>query len=472
MSTPLHFTSARELAARLASREVSAREVMTAHLAQIARINPAINAIVAKLPDEACLALADEADAQAAAGQPLGPLYGLPIAFKDLQDAKGFPCTRGSAIYRTHMSTTDALLVERLRRAGAIAIGKTNVPEFGLGSHTYNAVYGTTRNPYDLTKSAGGSSGGAGAALAAGLLPIADGSDLGGSLRNPANFNNVVALRPSVGLVPTAPDPFPRLGFGVNGPMARSVADVAFLLRVIAGPDPRDPGCEASDASVFGHGLDRNLRCLRVAWAPDLGGLPLDPRVRTVLDAQRATFEALGCIVEDACPDLTAADDIFLTIRRWRTAAIYGPLLALRRDMMKPELIEEIEAGAALRGSDVAGAMLRHAQLMERVRRFFDSHAVLVCAVNQVPPFDADLHWPRSVAGVPMEHYVAWMRSAYWISATFGPALSVPAGFTPEGLPVGVQIVGRFRDDLTVLQVGHAFEQATGVGRRRPSVAG
>jgi len=471
MSAPLHFASARELAARLASRDVSAREVMTAHLAQIARVNPAINAIVAKLPDEACLGLADEADAQAAAGQALGPLHGLPIAFKDLHDAKGFVCTRGSAIYRTHVSTSDALVVERLRRAGAIAIGKTNVPEFGLGSHTYNAVYGTTRNPYDLTKSAGGSSGGAGAALAAGLLPIADGSDLGGSLRNPANFNNVVALRPSVGLVPTAPDPFPRLGFGVNGPMARSVADIAFLLRVMAGPDPRDPGCEASDPSVFGHSLERNLRGLRVAWAPDLGGLPLDSRVRTVLDAQRATFEALGCIVDDACPDLTAADDIFLTIRRWRTAAIYGPLLALHRDTMKPELIQEIEAGAALRGSDVAVAMLRHAQLLERMRRFFDSHTVLVCAVNQVPPFDADLRWPTSVAGVAMEHYVAWMRSAYWISATFGPALSVPAGFTSEGLPVGMQIVGRFRDDLTVLQVGHAFEQATGVGRRRPSIA-
>jgi amidase len=469
--SPLCFASARALAGQIARREVSAREVMTAFLAQITRVNPQINAIVAKLPDEACLALADEADAQLAAGAAAGPLHGLPIAFKDLQDARGFVTTRGSRIYRDHVSPVDAVAVERLRRAGALAIGKTNVPEFGLGSHTYNEVYGTTRNPYDLTKSAGGSSGGAGAALAAGLLPIADGSDLGGSLRNPANFNNIVALRPSVGLVPTAPDPFPFLGFGVNGPMARSVDDVAFLLRVMAGPDPRDPGCDPFDPSALSGELATGMRGVRVAWAPDLGGLPLDPRVRAVLDAQRATFESLGCIVDDACPDLTAADDIFLTIRRWRTAAVYEPLMKLRRDLMKPELIEEIEAGLRLRGSDVAAAMLRHTALMERVRRFFDGHAVLVCAVNQVPPFDASLTWPAEVAGVRMEHYVAWMRTAYWISATFGPALSVPAGFTPEGLPVGVQIVGRFRDDWTVLQVGYAFEQATRVGERRPEIA-
>ncbi|HWN87362.1 MAG TPA: amidase family protein, partial [Vicinamibacterales bacterium] len=263
MVSPLCFSSARTLAARIARREVSAREVMAAHLAQIGRINPSVNAVVAKLPDETCLALADEADARQATGAPLGPLHGLPIAFKDLQDAKGLVCARGSRIYAGHVSRTDAVLVERLRNAGALGIGKTNVPEFGLGSHTYNEVYGVTRNPYDLGKSAGGSSGGAGAALATGMLPIADGSDLGGSLRNPANFNNIVALRPSVGLVPTAPDPFPRLGFGVNGPMARFVADVAFLLSAMAGADPRDPGCERSDPAVFAGDLARDLRGLR-----------------------------------------------------------------------------------------------------------------------------------------------------------------------------------------------------------------
>jgi amidase len=470
-SSPLCFASARELAAQMARGEMSARDVMAAHLDQIGRLNPQLNAIVAKLPDEACMALAAEADERQAAGEDLGPLHGLPIAFKDLQDARGFVTARGSRIFRNVVSATDAVSVERLRKAGALAIGKTNVPEFGLGSHTYNEVYGTTRNPYDLTKSAGGSSGGAGAALASGMLPIADGSDLGGSLRNPANFNNIVALRPSVGLVPTAPDPFPRLGFGVNGPMARSVDDVAFLLRVMAGPDPRDPGCEPLDPSTLAGPLERDMRGVRVAWAPDLGGLPLDPRVRAVLESRRATFESLGCVVDDACPDLTAADDIFLTIRRWRTAAVNGPLLRSHRDLMKPELIGEIEAGLRLRGRDEAAAMMRHGTLMERVRRFFDSHDVLVCAVNQVPPFDASITWPMEVAGVRMEHYVAWMRSAYWISTTFCPSLSVPGGFTADGLPVGVQIVGRFRNDWSVLQVGYAFEQATGVGSQHPSLA-
>lgn len=363
------------------------------------------------------------------------------------------------------------MLVERLRNAGAIPIGKTNVPEFGMGSHTYNKVYGTTFNPYDLTKSAGGSSGGAGAALATGMLPIADGSDLGGSLRNPGNFNNVVGMRPTVGLVPSAPNPFPLLGFSVNGPMARNVADTALLLSVMAGADSRDPGSAPSNPSVFAGALDRSFRGTRVAWCPDLGGLPLDPRVRTVLDAQRGIFEMLGCVVEEACPDLSGADSIFLTIRGFRTAAVYGPLLAKFRDQMKPEAIGEIESGLVLTSADVARAMIQHGQLLERVRRFQDTYDFMVCAVNQVPPFEATLDWPRMIDGVNMENYVAWMKSAYWITVTFRPAISVPAGFTPDGLPVGLQIVGRYRDDFGVLQIASAFEQATRVGEKRPSIA-
>jgi amidase len=464
----LCFTSAIDLVRLIRAKKISAREVMAAHLAQIGRVNPKVNAIVAKLPDDRCLALADEADRRAAKSGTLPPLRGLPIAFKDLQPAVGFPFTRGSPIYKDEMPAADSVLVERLRNAGAIPIGKTNTPEFGLGSHTYNKVYGTTFNPYDLTKSAGGSSGGAGAALATGMLPIADGSDLGGSLRNPANFNNIVALRPTVGLVPTAPTPFPLLGFSVNGPMARSVADVAFLLSVMAGPDPRDPGCDPSDPSRFAKPLDRSFRGTRVAWCPDLGGLPLDPRVRTVLDAQRKTFASLGCAVEEACPDLSGADQIFLTLRQWRTAATLGPLLATHRERLKPEAIGEIEAGLAVSGGDVARAMIQHGELMERVRRFEEKYEFTICAVNQVPPFDAALDWPKAIDGVTMENYVSWMKSAYWITTTFRPAISVPAGFTAEGLPVGVQIVGRHRDDFGVLQIGHAFEQATGFGKKRP----
>ena len=467
----LCFTNATDLARLIRTRTVSVREVMAAHLERIQHVNPRVNAIVAKLDDEQCLALADAADERTARREPLPPLHGLPIAFKDLQPAVGFPFTRGSPIFREDMPAADSVLVDRLRRAGAIPIGKTNVPEFGMGSHSYNPVYGTTRNPYDLTKSAGGSSGGAGAALAAGMLPIADGSDLGGSLRNPGNFNNVIGFRPSVGLVPTAPNPLPLLGFAVAGPMARTVADTAWLLGVMAGADPRDPGCYPSDPSVFHGALERSFRGTRVAWCPDLGALPLDRCVRAVLDAQRATFEALGCVVEDAHPDLTDADSIFLTIRGFRTAAVLGPLGATHRNELKPEAVEELESGLALTSADVARAMIQHGELLERVRRFQDTYEFIVCAVNQVPPFDAALDWPKSIEGVAMDHYVAWMKSAYWITVTFRPAISVPAGFTAEGLPVGIQIVGRFRDDFGTLQVAHAFEQATGVGARRPAIA-
>ena len=460
--------SARALAGLIRERKVSARETMQAHLARIARLNPTINAIVARLPDDRCLALADEADRRTARGETPGPLHGLPIAFKDVEAAAGFPFTRGSPIFKDVVATDDSVIVERLKRAGAIPIGKTNVPEFGMGSHTYNNVYGTTFNPYDISKSAGGSSGGAAAALATGMLPIADGSDLGGSLRNPANFNNVVALRPTVGLVPTAPAEFPLLGFLAKGPLARSVGDAAFLLSVMAGPDARDPGCYPSDPSLFLGPLDRDFRGTRVAWCPDLGGLPVDRRVRDVIRRQRSTFEALGCRVEDACPDFADADEISLTIRRWRSANVYGPLLDAHRDRMKPEAIEEIEAGRQLSGAEVAHAMMRHGRFLDRIRAFQEPYEFLVSVVNQVPPFDASLDWPKTVEGVPMEHYVAWMKSAYWISATFRPAASVPAGFTEDGLPVGIQIIGRHRDDLGVLQLAHVFEQATHFGARRP----
>jgi len=317
MGSELCFTSARELAQLLRSREVSAREIMTVFLDQIARLNPKINAIVAKLDDDQCLALADKADQRLSRGDNAGSLHGLPFAFKDLDAAVGFPMTRGSPIFRNFMPTEDSVLVDRLRRAGVIPIGKTNVSEFGMGSHTYNQVYGTTLNPYDLSKTAGGSSGGAGAALAAGMLPLASGSDLGGSLRNPANFNSIVALRPTVGLVPSAPVALPFLGFSVKGPMARSVADVAFLLSVMAGADPRDPAVYSSDPALFARPLDRDFKNVRVAWCPDLGGLPLDRRVRSVLAAQRKTFADLGCVVEDAVPDLSGADEVFLTLRAW-----------------------------------------------------------------------------------------------------------------------------------------------------------
>ena len=465
------FMSARDLAESIRRRRIAAREVMTAFLRRIERFNPKINAIVAKIDDEKCLELADEADRWLARGENIGPLHGLPFAFKELDPVVGFPMTRGSQIFKDYTPAEDSIIAERVKRAGALAIGKTNISEFGMGSHTYNDVYGTTFNPYDLTKSAGGSSGGAGAALAAGLLPLASGSDLGGSLRNPANFNNIVALRPTVGLVPSAPSALPCFGFSVKGPMARCVEDVAFLLSVMAGADPRDPGTYPSNPAMFADSLERDFKNVRVAWCPDLGGLPVDRRVRAVLEAQRKTFSDLGCIVEEACPNLSDADDIFLTLRAWNYWHTLGPLLERHRNQMKPEAVWQIEAGRDLSGAAVAQAFARHGELMQRMRLFQEKYEFLLCCVNQVPPFDAELHWPREIDGVAMDNYLSWMKSAYWISATFCPAVSVPAGFSADGLPVGIQIVGRYRDDLGVLQFAHAFERVTGFGRKRPDIA-
>ena len=452
----------------LGTGRLSAREVMAAHLGQIRRWNPHLNAIVAILNEEACLALADAADRRLARGGVPGALHGVPWAFKDLEPAVGFPCTCGSPILRHERPAADSILVERLRLAGVVPIGKTNTPEFGMGSQTYNTVYGTTVNPYDLTKTAGGSSGGAAAAVACAMLPAADGSDLGGSLRNPGNFNNVVGFRPTVGLVPTAPNALPLLGFAVKGPIARSVPDAAYLLAAMAGADPRDPGCSPSDPGQFRGPLERSFKGVRVAWCPDLGALPLDRRVRSVLESQRRTFESLGCLVEDAHPELAAADEVFMTLRAFQSWTNLGPLLAAHRGDIKPEAVREIEDGAKLSMAQVSKAMVRHGEILESMRRFQVDYPFMLSAVNQVPPFDASLHWPTHIEGVPMPHYIAWMKSTSWITTTFRPAISVPAGFTPEGLPVGIQIVGRHRDDLGVLQLANAFELATGIGQRRP----
>ena len=454
----------------LAERRLSARELMAEHLERIRAINPQVNAIVGQLSEQECLELAAAADARRFAAEAPGALAGLPWAFKDVEEAAGLSCTFGSPIFRDYRPGGDTLLVERLRAAGVVPIGKTNVPEFGMGSHTYNGVYGATCNPYDLTKSAGGSSGGAAAAVASGMLPLADGSDLGGSLRNPGNFNNVVGFRPSVGLVPLAPVTLPFLGFLVKGPIARTVADAALLLAVMAGEDARDPGCYPSQPASLRAPLARELRGTRIAWSPDLGGLPLEPAVRQVIEAQRAVLEGLGCIVEEAAPDLSGADEIFLTLRRWRSWSELAPLLASHRAELKPEAIEEIEAGSRVTAAQLAQAFTAHAGLLARLRQFNQRYEFLVSAVNQVAPFDVGLDWPRSVAGVPMEHYIAWMKSAYWITTTWAPAISVPAGFTATGLPVGLQITGAWRADRRVLEVAYAFEQATLTGRRRPPI--
>jgi amidase len=469
--TDLCYADAHELVKLIAARKLSAKELMQAHLQRIAQVNGRVNALVAKLPDEECLARAAAFDEQIAKGNRPFLLGGLPWAFKDLEEAIGFPCSEGSPIYKDYRPDFDTLLVQRLRAAGVVPIAKTNVPEFGMGSHSYNKVYGATHNPYDLTRSAGGSSGGAGAALASGMLPLCDGSDLGGSLRNPGNFNNIVGYRPSVGLVPDAPDSMPLAGFSVKGPLGRSVTDVALMLSVIGGADPRAPLSYPSDPSSFRAPLSRDVKGLRVAFAPNLGGLPLEPEVRTVLDAQRGVFEKLGWHVEDAVPDFSGAEDVFLTLRRWRTFVGMKDLLAQHRDLLKPEAIGEIEAGARITADDLARVYVEHGKLLERMRQFHERYDLIACAVNQVAPFDVNWTWPKSINGTPMTHYIEWMKSAWLITATWQPAVSMPAGFTPGGLPVGIQLVAPRRADRRLLEAAYAFEQATNIAKRRPSLA-
>ncbi|HEX9438375.1 MAG TPA: amidase [Roseiflexaceae bacterium] len=463
------FLTAAELARRIRTKELSCAEVMEAHLAQIAWVNPRVNAIVTLLPEQA-MQQARAADETLARGAQASPLHGLPIAHKDLFPTKGIRTTFGSPIFKDFVPDQDALIVERLRRAGAITIGKTNTPEFGAGSQTYNPVFGATLNPYDLTKTCGGSSGGAAVALACGMLPIADGSDMGGSLRNPANYCNVVGLRPSPGRVPSWPAEAGWFPLTVDGPMARTVQDVALMLSAIAGPDARSPIAIAEPGLRFAQPLERDFTGVRIAWSRDLGGLPVDPRVTAALDAQRHVFEALGCAVADEEPDWSGADEAFKAWRAWHFELMRGVLLDTHRDQLKDTVIWNIEAGKQITGPELGEAERKRTRLYHRVRSFMEQYEFLALPVSQVPPFDVKQPYISEINGVPMETYIDWMRSCYYISVTGLSAISVPCGFTPEGLPVGVQIVGRHQDDWGVLQLAYAFEQATGFWKRRPPV--
>jgi amidase len=462
----LCFTPARQLARLLKTREISAVELVRAFIARIERTNPKVNAIVTFLPEEA-LKAAKTLDRKKSLG---GSLAGLPIAYKDLVPTKGVRTTFGSLVYEKHVPQETHLIVERLGAAGAILIGKTNTPEFGAGSQTFNKVFGVTRNPYDLSKTAGGSSGGAGAAVAAGMLPFADGSDLAASLRNPGNYCNVVGFRPTPGRVPSWPAANAWDTLSVIGPMARSVDDCAFLLSAMAGPDPRAPASISEPGSAFSKLPKRDFKKVRIAWSRDLGGLPMDPRISSVLQTQKQVFENLGCTVEEAEPDFSDATEAFETLRAVSFLGRFGPLLKEHRDKLKDTLIWNIEQGMRLSPENIARAAQMRSELFHRMRVFLERYEFLLCPVNQLPPFPADVEWPREIAGVKMENYLDWMKSCYYITITSHPAISVPAGFTPEGLPVGLQIVGRYRADLSVLQLAKAFESASEAWKRRPDL--
>jgi len=441
-ASPLCFTSAVEMAKLIRERKLSAREAVAEHLKQIDRVNPKVNAIVTLVAEMATEA-ATRADEMQARGEKLGPLHGLPVAHKDLIETRGIRTTFGSPLFKDNIPTNDDIVVERMRRAGAIIVGKTNTPEFGAGSQTFNTVFGATRNPYDLSKTCGGSSGGAAVALACGMVPVASGSDTGGSLRNPAAFCNVVGFRPSVGRVPN-----PKAGFGwstlsTDGCLGRSVADLALALSAIAGPDPNTPLSISEPGDVLARPLDRSFKGVRVAWFKDLGGVPFDPRVLTVVNAHRATFESLGCVVEQAEPDFSPAEVSFRTLRAWASAAKYGKLFEQHPDAFKNTLADEIQSGMKLTGQDIARAEVAHSLLWRRFQAFLDQYEFFILPTTQSLPFDVNTPYLTEIAGVHFDSYIDWMKSCWYVSATGNPAASVPAGFTPEGLSIGMQIVGR-----------------------------
>jgi amidase len=433
---------ATELARQLRERRISAREVVGAFLTRIDAINPHVNAIVTIVAERA-MEEARLADERIACGDVVGPLHGLPIAHKDLQETAGIRTTFGSPVCRDYVPRADSPLVAQLKRAGAITVGKTNTPELGAGSQTFNPVFGATLNPYDLTKTCGGSSGGAAVALACGMLPVADGTDMGGSLRNPAAFCGVVGFRPSSGQSTSS-----WQLLSLDGPMARTSSDVALLWAAMTATSlPR---------------LERSQRGCRIAWSMRFAGLPFDPRIVTVVEAQRAAFESLGCVVEDADADFAGADEAFKTLRAQAFVNRHGEFIREHRGQIKETILEELDRGERLTATDIAAAERRRVELRDRIARFLTRFDFIVLPTTQALPFGVADPFVREIAGVAMTSYIDWMKSCYYISVIGYPAISVPAGLTSAGLPVGLQIVGRDGDDWDVLRLAHAFEQVRG----------
>ncbi|EON10991.1 amidase [Pandoraea sp. SD6-2] len=460
------------LSGAIRTRQVSCREVMQAYLTHIAQYNPAVNAIVSLRDADALLAQADERDRQLANGQYLGWMHGMPHAVKDMAACAGFPTRKGSPLTSAAPDTQDSISVARIRAAGAIFIGKTNVSEFGLGSHSYNPVFGTTRNAYDTTRIAGGSSGGAGSALALRLLPVADGSDMMGSLRNPAAFGNVYGMRPSQGRVPYGPTPEVFVQqLSTEGPMGRTVADVAQLLATQAGYDARSPLSLAGETPPFASALSRDVKGVKLGWLGDYGGyLPMEDGVMALCEASLRDFTAMGCEVAPCMPDF-APDRLWqtwLTLRHWLVNGSLGAMYAdpARRDKLKPEAQWEVAGGDALRAADVFRASVDRSEWYRSLARLFERYDFLLLPSAQMFPFDAQMHWPTSLAGKPMDTYHRWMEVVIGPTLAGLPAISVPVGFDARGLPMGLQIIGPAQADLAVLQLAHAYEQQTQWVRR------
>lgn len=472
--TDLCFLPATEQRKLLLRRAISARDLLRAYLSRIEVVNPVVNAIVTMHADEA-MAAAQTADDALARGETVGALHGLVMAHKDLLNTKGMRTTFGSPIYRDNVPDVDAAIATRMSAAGAIRLGKTNAPEMGAGSHTFNPVFGPTRNPYNTGRSAGGSSGGAAAALASGMLSLADGSDLGGSLRNPASFNNVVGLRSAAGRITKAPLETGWMTMSILGPMGRTVADVALLQSVLAGFDPRDPTSLPGDGSAFAAIADgeaaADLRGWRVGWSQTLGGLPVEAEVTEVLERDgRTTLGELGAEVREMEPDFEGAEFGFRTLRAWEMVQKYGELYRTRKDELSENIVANVEMGLDLTAKDVYDAHTARTRLYTRMAELFDEIDILATPTVQLPPFPVEWTWPREVAGEAQPDYLGWMRSCWYVSATGLPAISVPCGFTADGLPVGIQFVGRPLGEVELLGFAQAFEAANPVWERRPAL--
>lgn len=464
------------LADALKRKDLSARELMTAHLSRVDALNPQFNAIVSRIDSEAALQQAVALDEEAARGRFSGALHGFPHAVKDTASTKGIPSTQGSPILRDNVPSADSLVVSRMRDAGAIFVGKSNVPEFALGSHSYNPLFGTTRNAFDLRKSAGGSTGGGAVALALRMVPVVDGSDFGGSLRNPAGWNNVFGFRPSWGRVPSIPssDLFWQ-NFATSGPMARSVRDVALLLSVQAGPDKRAPFAQPDDPAIFAQPLDRDWKGKRVGWLGDLGGaLPMEPGILNTCEQALSAFRAIGMGVDEARLEEEAGEmwRTAVTLRHWSVGSDLQSYYddPAKRRTMKPEAIWEVEGYRELTVPQLTRASEGRTRIFEAFRKAFETFDFLALPTAQVFPFDVEQHWPHEIAGVEMDSYHRWMEVTLPPTMAGLPVLAMPAGFGgPDRLPIGIQLIGPKNADLAVLQLGHAYEGASPwIARTRP----
>ncbi len=461
-----------ELSSAIKSRRVSCVEVMTAYLDHIDRLNPHVNAIVSLQDRDDLLQEARQRDDQLTRGEYLGWMHGFPQAIKDLETTKGIPTTLGSPLLKNFVPATDSIVVERMKRAGSIIIGKTNTPEFGLGSQTYNPVFGTTLNAYDQSRTCGGSSGGAAVSLALRMMAVADGSDHAGSLRNPSAFNNIFGFRTSYGRVPSDWREVFVPALGVHGPMARNVSDLAMLLAVQSGYDARVPLSNRQDPQQFTEPLKRDFKGSRVAWVGDFGGyLPFEKGVLGLCKSALEVFEQLGCRVEEAMPDYPVGRvwQNWLKLRAWQVGGGLKEFYddPAKRPLMKPEVQWEIESGFRLSAYDISDACLVRTAWYQAVRKFFDRYDYFVLPSAQVFPFDASTHWPQEINGRAMDTYHRWMEVAIPVTMSGCPALNVPVGFNQRGLPMGIQIVGPNQAELSCLQLAYAYDQATGWPNRR-----